>query len=79
MQAIIDFFSKPLNPSTNMGLNGVEVIVNSSASHAELRKLSTRLALIQNCTRKLGGVYIYANATGIGEFSWCNPGSLAMK
>jgi NAD+ synthase (glutamine-hydrolysing) len=50
-----------------MGLNGVEVIVNSSASHAELRKLSTRLALIQNCTRKLGGVYIYANATGVGE------------
>ncbi|RMZ76836.1 hypothetical protein DV738_g4770, partial [Chaetothyriales sp. CBS 135597] len=54
----------PVNPSTNMGLNGVEVIVNSSASHAELRKLNTRLALIQNCTRKLGGIYIYANATG---------------
>lgn len=54
-----------------MGLNGVEVIVNSSASHAELRKLSTRLALIQNCTRKLGGVYIYANATGVGGFFDC--------
>ncbi|KAK5061419.1 hypothetical protein LTR84_007962 [Exophiala bonariae] len=66
----------PLNPSTNMGLNGVEVIVNSSASHAELRKLSTRLALIQNCTRKLGGVYIYANATGIdGEARMMYDGS----
>ncbi|KAK8920901.1 putative glutamine-dependent NAD(+) synthetase [Metarhizium anisopliae] len=44
----------PSNPSTYMGLNGVEVILNSSASHAELRKLNTRLNLIQNCTRKLG-------------------------
>jgi len=58
---------EPLNPSTNMGLNGVEVVVNSSASHAELRKLNTRLDLIQNCTRKLGGIYVYANATGVGE------------
>lgn len=50
-----------------MGLNGVEVILNSSASHAELRKLNTRLNLIQNCTRKLGGLYVYANATGVGK------------
>jgi predicted mannosyl-3-phosphoglycerate phosphatase (HAD superfamily) len=49
-----------------MGLNGVEVILNSSASHAELRKLNTRLNLIQNCTGKLGGLYVYANATGVG-------------
>lgn len=49
-----------------MGLNGVEIILNSSASHAELRKLNTRLNLIQNCTRKLGGAYVYANATGVG-------------
>jgi len=66
----------PLNPSTNMGLNGVEVIVNSSASHAELRKLNTRLSLIQNCTRKLGGIYIYANATGVdGEARMMFDGS----
>ncbi|KIV87672.1 NAD+ synthetase [Exophiala sideris] len=66
----------PLNPSTNMGLNGVEVIVNSSASHAELRKLNTRLSLIQNCTRKLGGIYIYANATGVdGEARMMYDGS----
>ncbi|KAI1611005.1 glutamine-dependent NAD(+) synthetase [Exophiala viscosa] len=66
----------PLNPSTYMGLNGVEVIVNSSASHAELRKLNTRLSLIQNCTRKLGGIYIYANATGVdGEARMMFDGS----
>jgi hypothetical protein len=36
---------------------------NSSASHAELRKLGTRLNLISNSTRRNGGLYIYANAT----------------
>ncbi|KAI5464958.1 NAD+ synthase [Mariannaea sp. PMI_226] len=66
----------PLNPSTYMGLNGVEVMLNSSASHAELRKLNTRLELIQNCTRKLGGIYVYANATGIdGEARMMFDGS----
>ncbi|OCT48717.1 putative glutamine-dependent NAD(+) synthetase [Cladophialophora carrionii] len=51
----------PSNPSTNMGLNGVEVIVNS---------------LIQNCTRKLGGIYVYANATGVdGEARMMFDGS----
>ncbi len=48
-----------------MGLNRVEIILNSSASHAKLRKLRTRFELIANSTRKLGGVYVYANATGV--------------
>ena len=66
----------PLNPSSYMGLNGVEIILNSSASHAELRKLRTRLDLISNCTRKLGGVYVYANATGVdGEARMMFDGS----
>jgi NAD+ synthase (glutamine-hydrolysing) len=42
-----------------------EIILNSSASHAELRKLRTRLELISNSTRKLGGIYVYANASGV--------------
>ena len=59
-----------------MGLNGVEVILNSSASHAELRKLNTRLNLIQNCTKKLGGLYVYANASGVdGEARMMFDGS----
>jgi NAD+ synthase (glutamine-hydrolysing) len=66
----------PLNPSTYMGLNGVEIILNSSASHAELRKLRTRLDLISNSTRKVGGVYVYANATGVdGEARMMYDGS----
>ncbi|PHH59449.1 hypothetical protein CDD81_3179 [Ophiocordyceps australis] len=66
----------PRNPSTYMGLNGVEIILNSSASHAELRKLNTRLGLIRECTRKLGGIYVYANATGVdGEARMLFDGS----
>ena len=38
---------------------------DKAASHAELRKLKTRLDLIANSTRKLGGLYVYANATGV--------------
>ncbi|KAK1764720.1 glutamine-dependent NAD(+) synthetase [Phialemonium atrogriseum] len=66
----------PLNPSIFSGLNGAEIILNSSASHAELRKLRTRLELISNSTRKLGGIYVYANATGIdGEARMLHDGS----
>ncbi|TRX97566.1 hypothetical protein FHL15_001321 [Xylaria flabelliformis] len=54
----------PRNPST------------SSASHAELRKLRTRLDLIANSTRKTGGCYVYANATGVdGEARMMFDGS----
>ncbi|KAH8816657.1 hypothetical protein F5884DRAFT_896414 [Xylogone sp. PMI_703] len=66
----------PLNPSSFQGLNGAEIILNSSASHAELRKLKTRLDLIANSTRKLGGIYVYANATGVdGEARMMFDGS----
>ncbi|KAI3322595.1 NAD+ synthase [Xylariaceae sp. AK1471] len=66
----------PRNPSTYMSLNGCEVILNSSASHAELRKLKTRLDLIANSTRKTGGCYVYANATGVdGEARMMFDGS----
>ncbi|KAI0856194.1 NAD+ synthase [Xylaria cubensis] len=66
----------PRNPSTYMSLNGCEIILNSSASHAELRKLRTRLDLIANSTRKTGGCYVYANATGVdGEARMMFDGS----
>jgi len=55
----------PANPSIGAGLNGAEIILNSSASHAELQKLRTRLDLIANSTRKLGGIYVYSNAVGV--------------
>lgn len=66
----------PRNPSTYMSLNGCEIILNSSASHAELRKLRTRLDLIANSTRKTGGCYVYANTTGVdGEARMMFDGS----
>ncbi|RYP12254.1 hypothetical protein DL765_007439 [Monosporascus sp. GIB2] len=51
----------PDPPHNHMSLNGVEVITNSSGSHFTLRKLSLRMQLIMEATRKNGGVYIYAN------------------
>lgn len=41
------------------------IFLNLSASYVELRKLRMRLNLILNSIRKLGGVYIYANATSV--------------
>lgn len=47
-----------------MGLNGVEIFTNSSGSHHELRKLQTRVSNIVESTRRVGGIYLYANQQG---------------
>lgn len=52
------------SPHLAMGLDGVEIFVNSSASHHELRKLYRRVELIKEATMKLGGIYLYANQQG---------------
>lgn len=54
----------PSSPHILMGLDGVEIFTNSSGSHHELRKLSTRVELIKEATMKLGGIYLYANQQG---------------
>ncbi|KAH9817214.1 hypothetical protein DFH28DRAFT_1081433 [Melampsora americana] len=54
----------PNPPHIGMSLEGVEIILNSSASHHELRKLHTRIDLIKEATLKSGGVYVYANQQG---------------
>lgn len=54
----------PDSPSMHLGLDGVEIICNSSASHWQLRKLSRRLDLIQESSKKSGSVYLYANQQG---------------
>ena len=54
----------PDSPSMHLGLDGVEIICNSSASHWQLRKLSRRLELIQESSKKGGSVYLYANQQG---------------
>ena len=50
----------PMAPHIPMGLNGCEIYLNSSGSHHELRKLQTRISLIQEATRQSGGIYLYA-------------------
>lgn len=54
----------PKNPHVDYGLDGVEIIMNGSGSHHELRKLHTRLGLITSASSRNGGVYMYANARG---------------
>ncbi|ORX33566.1 hypothetical protein BD324DRAFT_639339 [Kockovaella imperatae] len=54
----------PASPHIDMGLDGVEIFTNSSASHHELRKLNKRVDLIKEATSKLGGIYLYANQQG---------------
>lgn len=54
----------PLSPHIALALRGVEIIVNGSGSHHQLRKLDKRLELIRGATGKVGGVYVYANQQG---------------
>lgn len=54
----------PASPHAALSLAGVEIVSNGSGSHHVLRKLQTRLKLMQGCTRRAGGVYLYANQQG---------------
>uniref|UniRef100_A0A671VIH0 Glutamine-dependent NAD(+) synthetase n=1 Tax=Sparus aurata TaxID=8175 RepID=A0A671VIH0_SPAAU len=55
---------KPRSPHIQMGLDGVEIFTNSSASHHELRKADQRVNLVKSATTKSGGIYLYANQRG---------------
>jgi len=54
----------PRSPGIGMGLDGCEIISNSSGSHHELRKLNTRIQLIVQETLKSGRIFLYANQQG---------------
>lgn len=54
----------PASPHVSQGLDGVEIVLNSSSSHHELRKLDRRIELICEATMKSGGIYLYANQRG---------------
>jgi len=54
----------PNSPNIDLGLQGVSIICNSSASHHQLKKLQYRTDLIKNSTSKNGGIYIYSNLIG---------------
>ncbi|KAI6707002.1 hypothetical protein NL676_009964 [Syzygium grande] len=54
----------PLPPHTELALNGVEVFMNASGSHHQLRKLDVRLHAFIGATYYRGGVYMYSNHQG---------------
>jgi len=54
----------PDAPHIYLGLDGIDIIANGSASHHQLRKLNKRIDLIKSATAKGGGAYLYANAKG---------------
>lgn len=54
----------PNSPHTMYSLAGIEIVLNSSGSHHELRKLNTRINLMLEATAKTGGVYMYSNQRG---------------
>ena len=54
----------PRAPNIDLGLTGVEIINNGSASHHELRKLSRRIDLMREATARGGGIYVYSNQVG---------------
>ena len=51
-------------PSIHLGLNGIDILCNSSASHWQIRKLDRRLELIQESSKKGGSLYLYSNQQG---------------
>ncbi|KAL9166975.1 hypothetical protein ABFS82_05G065900 [Erythranthe guttata] len=54
----------PMPPHAELALNGVEVFMNASGSHHQLRKLDIRLRAFIGATHTRGGVYMYSNHQG---------------
>lgn len=70
----------PDSPHAEYTLDGVEIILNSSGSHHELRKLDRRINLILEATAKSGGIYMYANQRGCdGDRLYYDGSSLILE
>ncbi|XP_057968427.1 glutamine-dependent NAD(+) synthetase isoform X2 [Malania oleifera] len=54
----------PMPLHAELALNGVEVFMNASGSHHQLRKLDLRLRAFIGATQNRGGVYMYSNHQG---------------
>lgn len=54
----------PIPAHAELALNGVEVFLNASGSHHQLRKLDIRLRAFIGATHTRGGVYMYSNHQG---------------
>lgn len=51
-------------PHVGLAYNGVEVFMNASGSHHQLRKLNVRIDAVKSATWLCGGVYMYSNHQG---------------
>ncbi|GJQ83125.1 hypothetical protein Trydic_g15363 [Trypoxylus dichotomus] len=66
----------PRSSHIDLCLDGVEIIVNGSGSHTELRKAYVVRDLVKNATYKCGGCYIFSNLRGCdGQRVYHNGGS----
>ncbi|XP_074284649.1 glutamine-dependent NAD(+) synthetase-like [Silene latifolia] len=54
----------PDPPHAELALTGVEVFMNASGSHHQLRKLDVRMRAFIDATHTRGGVYMYSNHQG---------------
>ncbi|KMT12612.1 hypothetical protein BVRB_5g098510 [Beta vulgaris subsp. vulgaris] len=54
----------PVPPHAELALNGVEVFMNASGSHHQLRKLDVRMHAFKGATHIRGGLYMYSNQQG---------------
>lgn len=67
----------PKSRHIDLSLDGVEIILNGSGSHHQLRKMYTRVDLVKSATYKCGGVYVFSNLTGCdGERVFYDGGSM---
>uniref|UniRef100_A0A8C4PYX8 Glutamine-dependent NAD(+) synthetase n=1 Tax=Eptatretus burgeri TaxID=7764 RepID=A0A8C4PYX8_EPTBU len=67
----------PDSPHVHMGLDGVEIFTNSSASHHALRKAQSREERVCYATAKSGGVYLFSNLRGCdGERTYYDGGAM---
>lgn len=51
-------------PHVGLAYNGVEVFLNASGSHHQLRKLNVRIDAVKSATWLCGGAYMYSNHQG---------------
>jgi len=54
----------PVSSHQDLGLDGVEIIINGSGSYTELRKAYVAVELIRSATLKSGGCYMFSNLRG---------------
>uniref|UniRef100_UPI00358E7556 glutamine-dependent NAD(+) synthetase isoform X2 n=1 Tax=Myxine glutinosa TaxID=7769 RepID=UPI00358E7556 len=67
----------PDSPHVHMGLDGIEIFTNSSASHYALRKAQSREERVCYATAKSGGVYLFSNLRGCdGERTYYDGGAM---